>query len=270
MATYIRPFKAWFGTKIGEGKEIIVDIVVEGNKTFLVKNIDKEFLEKATSDVFTDTDTTFYSSLNEKLCGNTTGASWSDTRGVNGTTHDNNLFVYLRGYGSNNYSYLMRCCLIIDTSSIPDTDTVTAGTFGIWGAAKANAANLSDTHAGLTISQGYSASDTAFANSDYNLANLLTTRWATDIAYSSINASNYNVFTLNSSGLSGISKTGKTKISVRFNVDFDNGTPNNPASEADSFVQFYGYEQAGTSNDPYLSLTYSSVAVNSSGFFQLF
>mgnify|MGYP007031183291 CR=1 FL=1 len=138
-----------------------------------------------------------------------------------------------------------------DTSSIPDTATITSATLSVY----ANGSAISDTDNDKVNIYAYDApsSATAITNTDFNKTHFGAT-WSTEIDITSWNTGDgvANDFVLNSTGLTGISKTGVTWIGAKTSQDESSTTPTGGNS-----VVIYNADQAGTSTDPTLVVNYS-------------
>ena len=152
------------------------------------------------------------------------------------------------------YSQLIRSIYLFDTSSLDDGATISAGVLSLFGTAKQNDLPLTTAHVALSIVNTTPASNTALVNADYG--QLGTTKQSTDFAYDSFSTSAYNDITLNATGIASISKTGITKFGSRFAVDVDAGTPAWTALAQSSMSAYYA-DNAGTTNDPKLVVTYT-------------
>lgn len=155
---------------------------------------------------------------------------------------------------SNQYDILTRAIFIFDTSALGDSDYITSAVFSV------TATSVNDSfNQGIGITPATTASSTAVATGDY-VNNTSTTRWCdSDIDLGSVNTdgSTYNNFTLNSTGLAGISKTGVTKIALKMTCDIDNSAPT-WASATLANVALKHAETAGTTADPKLVVTHFS------------
>lgn len=137
-----------------------------------------------------------------------------------------------------------------DTSSITDTDVVSAATMSVYGdgAAGANVDSIDADIVGNT-----QASNTALTTADYD--QLDTTSQGTSIAFSSW-AAGYNAFTLNATGIANVSKTGFSKYAVRGSRDTDNVAPT-----GNNYISMYFSDNAGTTNDPKLVVEHAAPVV---------
>lgn len=165
------------------------------------------------------------------------------------------------GYGhlaGGNFYRCYRGIFVFDTSSLPDTATVTAATFSLYGFSKVDNIGITPK---LGITQGYSASSTALAASDYDIGNWSDTRICdTDITYAGYSTSAYNDFAFNATGLAIISKVGVTKVGTRMDSDIDNSSPGGALLADSNFIPYYA-DQTGTGNDPMLVVTYVTTSI---------
>jgi len=110
-----------------------------------------------------------------------------------------------------------------DTSALPDTATIqNTSKFRVYVNTKTT--TLASQSLALVTTTG-PASLTALANGDYDVAGWGSTRQATDLTLAGITTSAFNDFTLNSTGVGNISKTGVTRLGLRIAADADNAEP---------------------------------------------
>lgn len=168
------------------------------------------------------------------------------------TGSSNNNFAYLAGSATTNqFASLLRSIFCFDTSSITSTPTITQAIFSLFGQSKDNGLGSPDLHvAGATP-----ASTSTLANSDYGQCQ--TTSFGS-VAYASFSTSAYNDITLNASGISNISKTGISKFSAQTSWDINNSFTGTWGSGAEGFLGGNYADQAGTTQDPKLVVTYST------------
>ncbi|KKP97242.1 MAG: hypothetical protein UR99_C0017G0025 [Candidatus Moranbacteria bacterium GW2011_GWD2_36_12] len=261
--TYLKSFRAWDS----KGNKIIVGarIFQENGKTYLEKTIPLDFLKKAEGRVFTDTTTTYYPTVDgivaQYYTTGTNAYSLAQLRsGVGNTVWDTDASIYIFGITSDvnsaYYRYIMRSIFIFDTSSLTSGASISSASFKFYGNAKLNEGSMWSS-AALNLYSAAPASETALAAGDYD--SLGSSAYCdTEISYSSFSITGYNTFSLNSTGISAISKTGKTKIGAR-ETYYDLGG-NSPTWSTDKAVHVDGYfsEQTGTDKDPYLEVTYTT------------
>jgi hypothetical protein len=77
------------------------------------------------------------------------------------------------------------------------------------------------------------------------------------VAWASISAGVYTDFTLNGSGLAAINKTGVSSFSTQIGFDINNSDPGEGPS-AVTYLTSYFAEQAGSTQDPKLVITYEA------------
>jgi len=156
---------------------------------------------------------------------------------------------------TNQYQRLRRGYAFFDTSIIAMEDTISAATLSLYGYAKNDAIGCTPTINAYSVSTG---SNTTISNSDHDISNHGSTDLSdTAITYSGFSLSGYNSLTLNTSGISNISKAGITKFSIRGNHDVSNTAPTPWSSGTNSSLTPYSADQTGTSNDPKLTVTYT-------------
>ncbi len=151
-----------------------------------------------------------------------------------------------------NWRDLMRAIFKFDTSSLSDKATVDSGTFSIY----FTSADGGDFGDALTLTQGYSASDTAlnFSN-DWGTNAGYTTKFAdTNINITSLTTSAYNDWALNSGGLGEIDLTGIAGYSLKYEADRVNSTLTWSSLAVD---QSAGYYAENGSNEPKLVVNYT-------------
>ena len=141
----------------------------------------------------------------------------------------------------------------IDTSAIPDTDEISSATLSLY-------ANTKQTTVNLVMSNQTQSNTAALALADYDQITLNSpTEYATRKSSGDYSTSAYVGWSLNSTGLAGISKTGYTKLSIRTANDVDDSEPANATYLG---IYFYGSTETGTTKDPYLSVTYTVVTTD--------
>lgn len=183
---------------------------------------------------------------------NSAGNSSDDSQTANDTVR------LVTASGSPNFRDMVRGIYLFDTSALTSSATISAATFSLFGTAKENGLYS----IGLTLVSSSPTSNTAIVNADYNIANFGTTEFATRIAYADFSIVGYNDMALNASGISNISLTGISKFGTRGDADFDNSAPAHPGSIKVASLTANFADQAGTSNDPKLTITYSSGVSN--------
>lgn len=141
--------------------------------------------------------------------------------------------------------YIDRGFVPIDTSALPDSDTISSATLDI---TPQSVVGLGHS---LNVYGASQASDTTLAVGDFDEVG--STEFATNI---SVTTTAVKTFTLNASGIAAISMTGYTKFSLRDYV-YDAG---NTAPPGNNGASYYFSEQTGTTSDPKLVVVHSAGA----------
>ena len=153
------------------------------------------------------------------------------------------------GTTSNAFTNLIRGIFLFDTSAIPDTATVSNATFSLFG----NAGNNALGNPTLDICSSAPASNTGLASGDFTSLGSISFG---SLAWASYSTTAYNDISLNASGLANISKTGLSKFGTRLDWDLTGIAPT-WVNSASSFFNVNYADQAGTTQDPKLVVTYS-------------
>jgi hypothetical protein len=158
------------------------------------------------------------------------------------------------------YTILRRGIFLFDTSSIPDTDTVTSATLSFASSGKNNNASFSSTSSlDPHVVASTPASSNSIAASDYG--QIGATSFGS-VTYDSIvtDSSTYNDISLDANGRAAVSTTGVTKYGVRAGADFSDTSPAHPGwvSSGNSRVNFVMADNTGTSADPKLVVVHSA------------
>lgn len=148
------------------------------------------------------------------------------------------------GWDTANY-FIERGFFNFDTSSIGGSSIITAVTFNLYGLAKSGA--------GRAYNIFTSTCSNPVVKEDFDLVGS-TALSDTAILQADWSTTGYNIWTLNATGLSAINKTGTTKLVIMETLkDVANVTPVDDVS-----VTYSTYQQSGTSQDPYLEVTYTA------------
>ncbi len=185
---------------------------------------------------------------------------------------------------------IRRSFLPFDTSSLPSNATVSAATLNVYAQTTSDGDN--DTVDYVTVSTSTQATHTQLVTADFDTAGPVTMNAASEAIDSgqrkditSISTVAYTAFTLNSAGINAIKKSGQastctasTGITCLALREGHDATNNQVAEDVVSGVTWYTSEQTGTSNDPYMDITYTapatavfgpSFSVGSSGRFEV-
>lgn len=187
-----------------------------------------------------------------------TAGTWAAVRDGNGTLafDDNSTaadMVYLETNTSSQIAEIDRAFFLFDTSSIPDSNSITAATFSIYVNSK-SCTTVETCYVRLVAST--ITSNTAVAASDYQGTVSNTTAFATDRQVSALSTGAYNDFSMNATGIAAISKTSVTKLGLRSNFDADNTSPTLDGSSDVLIINGFYAEYTGTSRDPKLVVTH--------------
>jgi len=227
-----------------------------------------------TQDTISTTTATFYSQIGDGYVYRN-NASWSATHDA--TMGTGNLYLAGAAYGpmsyyasSTNSYFIFRDFLTFDTTSLPDTATITSATLSVYPWAKFNDDNDGDDF--ITVVQSFAVSTSSLNNSDYircGSDNGQPDRsWFTpqqegvdlgarkDLTNISINQ--YFDLNLNSAGKSWISKTDWTKLGLREGHDLKNSPlATSATNNINSGIWMRYGEYVSDSYDPKLTITYT-------------
>lgn len=217
-------------------------------------NIDTQIAKAASLTFYPDADPES-TSVDGSVVYWTGSVSWDtlhDSSDGSGTYPSNDSMQVLITAGSttDTWSKLNRCFLLFDTSALPDTATIVSATLSLYGSSKSDLLYITPS---LGVYSSSPASDTNLVNGDYDQVG--GTLYSDVISYNSISTSGYNDFTLNSSGMAAISKTGISKFSVRnYNYDALDTEPDWTQAMS-STLTFYSADK-GSGYKPKLDITY--------------
>ena len=199
-------------------------------------------------------ETTSFSSGDSQVANNssTTWATVHDaTTGT--TTSPANSYVQTDDQGGAPNWLIRRFGFYVDVSAIPDTDVISAATMDF-----ESSTDPKDANGGRTINLYTHTGADPMIGDDYN--NFDTVAQATEITSANWGASGArNVFTLNATGLTNISKTAKSKFALRnVNNDVDNVAP------ATGNLYYFGFKSSATADtvdDPIMTVTHAAAVV---------
>jgi PKD repeat protein len=158
---------------------------------------------------------------------------------------------------ADHWTDIYRPVVLWNTSTLPDDATITGATISVAGNQKASVYSVASTFGITGITP---ATAGTIVTADYN--KVKNERFAdSDIAYASYStAGTYvNNWTLNTLGLSNISKTGWTNVSFRQNFDIDNSSP----VWADDKTNYFYFRTSEFGKPAILTVTYITPPVSS-------
>lgn len=168
------------------------------------------------------------------------------------------VYIQMEKTGGSTYGWNVRCWGNFDTSSLPDSDTISGATLSIKpdnSVFGGPTDPIGSTGLGITL---FSPSNPRSVVST-DMGNFSDTRFATDINWSSLVSGTYADFTLNASGIANINKTGDSCFFWRLNWDIDNSAPAGSGNTGTGFA-------FGTTNPQKLVVTHSGGAAQNSNF----
>lgn len=209
-----------------------------------------------------NTTSTFYPSFDGVVGHDDVSSVWATVHdaatGTDVNTIDAVSSVMVGKGGGGNFR-LYRAATYFDTSAISDTDSIDSGTLSLYFTNVIDDYNTANSFGAIV--DATPASDTALTTADYDQFG--TTLFSGTADLTSISTVAYTVFTLNSSGLSDVSKTGKTTMGFRIGEDINNADPGGIAGQY-SFVSLRLSETGGTTQDPYLTVVHTAAAAPAS------
>lgn len=202
--------------------------------------------------------------------------TWATIRAGAGTTSfiddtTNNLFVgFIQTTGgyTGKFAVLRRSIFTFDTSAIGSSAAISDAVLSLYGASKYydGIFAAADT---VDIYTSTPASNNNLVNADFQELGS-TSQSGSPISYTNWSTTGYNAFTFNATGRGNVSKTGISKFGSRnANYDGDNVSPSGNGDNAQYLIKTYPSGTSGTSQDPKLVVTYTTVAPNTN-FLQMF
>ena len=108
-----------------------------------------------------------------------------------------------------------------DTSAIPDNDLISSAALSWYFTATSAGSNTNSLN--LRVVASNQANAVSLASADFSAPG--NTAFSSDLPFSSISGAGYKDMTLNTSGISAISKNGYTRLAIRTDLDINNTTP---------------------------------------------
>ncbi len=197
------------------------------------------------------TTTDFFPTAGNAQVGLADTTSWATVRGASsGTNGMSHTYMYAAGeqYSTGNWQ-IIRIFTPFDTSGIGGGQTISSATYNLYQDVADDNCTGSDHYAVIQTTQ---ADSSTVANTDY--PSVGTTEGATRIVPVD---DQYNVWTLNATGIGFIQPNGTTFLGLRIDTDIDNTNP----AVARHYCDFYSSRQAGTTQDPFLEVVYAATPI---------
>lgn len=225
---------------------------------YMIKRLPAEWLKNAKYPVTTDATVSYFSGAGDGRISYSTLSSWSDCRNASSGSYSSPTVTEDYSAGSSResaYFSIWRGFFPVDTSGLPDNATVTAAQMKIY--LQYVYDNDNDGKDYVALVQTSQSSGTTFSNDDYDLFG--TTEGTNQTDLTGLSTGEYKSFTLNSTGLEWINKTGYTKLGMREGHDIQDEAP-----DATKFTYFYSFysEETGTNKDPYIEIIYTENSNN--------
>ena len=187
------------------------------------------------------------------------GESFSAIRSSVGTSNIDNtstgavVDISASADSGNPWDNMRRGIFGFDTSPVPDTASISSATFSIDGTARSNFYSQS-----VVVDRKVPTTANDIANGDYDVSGWGGIEQASNrITIASWSTTAYNDFTLNSTGIGNISKTGISWFGLRLSGDFDNSEPSPWQSVANATASGNFAERTDTTQDPKLVMVYT-------------
>jgi hypothetical protein len=191
-------------------------------------------------------------------------ATWSAARNTATATavNDSALNVQIFSASRSGGWLIYRGHILFDTSSIPDANIISAATVGLSNSVSATYDTENDANSFVSIvTSSALTSNTAVGTGDYDAPTTTECHGSgerLDVG-SPPAQNNYATFTLDSTGIAEISKTGVTTLGAREGHDINDDQPTTaPPSSGDTGYNPHSADATGTSNDPYLQVTHAA------------
>jgi len=237
---------------VSDARGEIEDIEIEFGWNKLVKRIPREFLEKAVYPVRTDTTESYYTGSGDGYVHNA-DASWSACRSAtDGDSADYTVTfadARARYYTGGSVYQIRRVFWPVDTSGLPDNASISDATWYFY----VDKDNSTIPDASVYCVSASQASASSLGTADFDQVG--------STSFGSVNIPDgsglvQHSISLNSSGISNISKTGWSKFALRENKDFNNIAPNTDGTDS-NWVNTKTSEYTDTTYDPYLEVDYT-------------
>ena len=195
--------------------------------------------------------------------------SWDTAHDATSGSGASATFSYLlTGPAKSTASYVIyRSFLPFDTSQIPDNATVTSASLNVFPQSITNHDNDGDDF--ITVVQASQASAAALSIDDFDQAGSIDNPTeGIDLSerkdLTNIITGKYLTFNFNANGRNWVSKTGATKLGLREGHDVIDSAfiSSSATSTRYNYFSIFSGEYTGTTQDPYLTVTYTQSSTN--------
>ena len=161
--------------------------------------------------------------------------------------------------GVGDYRQFRRSMALFDTTAISDNDVISSATLSFYGSSKVCTFSPNSTQRLLHVVASTPASNTEISTDDWDqFGNTSFGTFDLGSSCSNWDTSGYNNISLNSSGLSAISKTGVTKFGMRSGYDLDNSPAHATGINQLWTIAAYAADNSGTTQDPKLVVEHTA------------
>jgi uncharacterized delta-60 repeat protein len=224
------------------------------------KIVPKEFLATASYPVYTDDTVTYYAGTGDGYTNKGDDFDWDTTHDAAASptaSHtDTNSFFCRTGKDASEHYIITRVFFPFDTSGLPDNAVFSNATLSLYVDSKQNKDD--DAEDFFVVVQTIQPSPTSLSTGDYDLCGSVDSpiEGSDRVDLGGISTNQYNTWTLNSTGLGWISRTGWTKLGMREGHDVLDHPIDLLSSEKNRINGYYA-DYTGTSYDPKLAITYT-------------
>lgn len=226
------------------------------------KIIPDALLRQAVYPVYADTTTSYYAGAGDgRVTSGGASTTWDTahdaTDGASASATATTCFSGAFCNDVTGYREIYRAFFPTDTSGLPDNAIISAATLNLYVTVNSNQDNDGDDW--MNVVQTSQASSSTLAVGDFDQCGAVNnpTEGATRIDLGSVSTSAYTAWTLDATGRGWISKTGFTLLGMREGHDAIDSPIDGSGGATQNRLTFSTSEETGTSQDPYLSVTYT-------------
>ena len=249
---------------------VTVTLRPNGNSSYILTKDVTDFITNHTPTypVYTDTTSTFYPDPNTETssvdgyAGQGGSQNWGDIRnGAGSSSGDSDASVTEGMWGGTSGDHIGRYIFLFDTSSIT-SEAPSSASLSLY--ITMTDEDYSDAYSYFNVVQSDPASDTALVNGDYDSFSGLTgaiTKGSDDDKDIStgFTTSQYNTWTLNSTGLDWIEGQPVTKLGLAEGHDIED-VDINPGDGLENRITVSMADTTGTTQDPKLTVIHTTIA----------